>query len=72
MEAEARVATENENEFRVCNGNYVGIVRPDGGHYEFLVSDVRRESPAIHGYGVDFPLAVTAVTQLLNALASEP
>lgn len=65
------MVTRNENEFRVCKGNYVGIVRPDDGHYEFLVSDVRRESPTIHGYGVDFPHAVAAVTQLLNALASE-
>ena len=65
------VVTRDENEFRICKGNYVGIVRPDDGHYEFLVSDVRRESPTIHGYGVDFPHAVTAVTQLLNALASE-
>ena len=64
--------TETENQFRVCKGNYIGIVRPYDGHHEFLVSDLRRESPTIHGYGVDFPHAVAAVTQLLNALAGEP
>lgn len=66
------VATRDENKLRVCKGSYVGIVRPYDGQYEFLVSDVRRESPAMHGYGVDFPRAVAAVTQLLNALAGEP
>ena len=66
------IATRTANEFRVCKGNFVGIVRPCEGQYEFLVCDMRREDPAIHGSGVDFPHAVTAVTELLDALANEP
>ena len=66
------VATGIEDGFRVCKGSFVGIVRPYQGHYEFLVLDTRREEPTIHGNGVDFLQAVTAVTRLLNALAEEP
>jgi hypothetical protein len=36
-----------------------------------LVRDTRRERPTIHGFGVDFPQAVVAVTELLDALTGE-
>jgi hypothetical protein len=62
-------ATGGENEFRVSKGDLVGIVRPRAGRYEFLVLDMRREEPTMHG--VDFPHATAAVTQLLDALAGE-
>lgn len=64
--------SNTEDEIRVCKGNYVGIVRPNDGQYEFLVRDIRREAPTIHGWGVDFAHATAAVTQLFDALMTEP
>jgi len=58
--------------FRICKGNFIGIVQPHDGQYEFLVRDMRRESPTINGSGVDLAHATAAVTQLLKALAHEP
>jgi hypothetical protein len=63
--------SETRHGFRVCKGNFVAIVQPHDGQYEFLVRDVRRESPTINGSGVDLAHATDAVTQLLEALASE-
>jgi hypothetical protein len=62
---------EPEYEFRVCRGNYIGIVRPNENHYEFLVRDTRREGPTIYGSGVDFLNTATAVAQLMDALMGE-
>ena len=59
---------ERESEFRLCKGNYVGIVRHSDNQYEFLVRDIRKECPTIHGGGVDLAHAMVAVTQLLDAL----
>lgn len=56
--------------FRISRGNFVGIVQPQESRYDFLVRDMRREQPTIHGCGVDFSHAVTAVTQLLYALTA--
>jgi hypothetical protein len=61
-----------EDESRVCRGNYVGIIRPNENQYEFLVRDMRKEGPTIHGSGVDFLHASTAVSQLMDALTHEP
>ncbi len=55
--------------FEIHKGQFVGIVEPQGNHYSFLVRDLRRERPTIYGYGVSDQNAITAVTQLLNALA---
>jgi hypothetical protein len=66
------IRSEAEYEFRVCKGNYIGIVRPNETHYEFLVRDTRREGPTIYGSGVDFSRATTAVTELLDGLVREP
>lgn len=60
-----------ENEFKHYKGTFVGIVRPYDEQYEFLVRDMRRECPTIHGVRVDFPKAIVAVTKLLDALQSE-
>jgi hypothetical protein len=56
----------------VCKGNYSAIVRPNENQYEFLVCDMRREEPTIHGSGVDLIHATAAITQLLDALIGEP
>jgi hypothetical protein len=61
-----------DDESRVCKGNYIGIVRPNENQYEFLVRDIRREDPTIHGSGVDFLHASTAVAQLMDALTHDP
>jgi hypothetical protein len=63
--------SENDSEFRICKANYVGIVRPDEFQYEFLVRDLRRESPTIYGSGIDLAHATAAVTQLLDSLIAE-
>ena len=60
--------SEVENEFQLSQGDFVGIVQARENKYEFAVRDMRRECPTIHGYGVDFPHAVTFVRQLLDAL----
>jgi hypothetical protein len=65
------VCHETHHEFRVHKGEFVGLVESCGAQYHFLVRDLRRESPTIHGTGVDFSSAVNAVTQLLNALAGQ-
>lgn len=57
-----------EGEFRVRRGDFVGVVQPHEDKYKFYVRDLRRERPTIHGYRVDFPDAIAAVTQLLNSL----
>jgi hypothetical protein len=61
-----------DDESRVCKGNYIGIVRPNENQYEFLVRDIRGEDPTIHGSGVDFLHASTAVAQLMDALTGQP
>jgi hypothetical protein len=61
-----------EDESRVCKGNYVGIVRPSENQYDFLVRDLRRESPTIFGSRVDFIHASAAVSELMDALTHEP
>jgi hypothetical protein len=66
------IRAEPEDEFRVCKGNYIGVIRPTETQYEFLVSDMRREEPTIHGGGVDIIHATAAVMQLLDALIGEP
>jgi hypothetical protein len=63
---------EPDDEFRVCKGNYIGVIRPTEKQYEFLVRDMLREEPTIHGSGVDLIHATAAVTQLLDALTDEP
>lgn len=60
-----------EHEYRVEKGDFVAVVESYAGRYSFFVRDMRRERPTIHGYGVDFPHAVMAVTQLLDALTGE-
>lgn len=62
----------HKDEFRVCKGDFVGIVRPFGCQYEYFVQDMRRKEPLIHGCGVDFAHATLAITQLLDALMREP
>jgi hypothetical protein len=57
-----------EDDFCVCKGGFVGLVQRHDSQYEFVLRDLRRERPTIYGFGVDFPHAVTAVTQLLDAL----
>jgi len=64
--------SETRNGFRICKGNFIGIVEPHDGQYDFLVRDMRRESPTINGSGVDLVHATAAVKQLLEALAHEP
>jgi len=59
---------EMEDEFRFRKGNYLGIVRHGENQYEFLVRDMRREGPTIHGSGVDLAHATAAVIQLMDAL----
>jgi hypothetical protein len=59
-----------DNEFRVSKGEFVGVVEPHENQYKFFVRDLRRERPTIHGFGVDFPHAVTAVRQLLDSLTN--
>lgn len=59
------------HEYRVEKGDFVAVVQPYDREYSFFVRDLRREGPTIHGYGVDFPHAVIAVTQLLDALTGE-
>lgn len=61
----------DEHEFRIHRGEFVGVVEPHGEHYWFLVRDLRRERPTIHGFGVDFPRAVNEVSHLLDVLATE-
>jgi hypothetical protein len=63
--------SEAHNGFRVCKGNFIGIVQPHDGQYEFIVRDMRRESPTINGSGVDLAHATDAVTQLMEALLRE-
>ncbi len=67
----AKVHTGSDSDFQMCKGNYVGIVRENESQYEFLVRDIRREGPTIHGCGIDFPHAANAMTQILNALTCE-
>jgi hypothetical protein len=62
---------EEEQEYRLEQGDFVAIVQPHASRYSFSVRDLRRERPTIHGFGVDFPHALIAVTQLLNALTTE-
>ncbi len=72
---EARASSKHRgapaHEFRIQRGEFVGEVEPHGDHYWFLVRDLRRERPTIHGFGVDFPRAVNAVSHLLDLLANE-
>ena len=63
--------SETQDGVRVCKGNFVGIVQPHDGQYEFLVRDMRKESPTINGSGVDLAHATDAVTRLLEALVRE-
>ncbi|HVJ05965.1 MAG TPA: hypothetical protein VM578_09860 [Candidatus Saccharimonadales bacterium] len=60
------------DDYEVRKGNYIGIVRESESQYEFLVRDMRREGPTIHGCGMDFRHAASAVRQILNALTSVP
>jgi hypothetical protein len=60
------------DEYRVCKGNFVGIVRPYGSQYEYFLQDMRRDKLLIHGCGVDFAHATIAITELLDALMGEP
>jgi hypothetical protein len=57
-----------DEELCLCKGEFVAVVQPQDNRYGFFVRDLRRERPTIHGYGVDFSAALTAVTQLLDAL----
>lgn len=59
------------DEYHVVRGDFVAVVQPHEDRYSFLVRDTRRERPTIHGFGVDFPQAVVAVTELLDALTGE-
>jgi hypothetical protein len=59
------------DEYRVCKGDFVGIVRPYGSQYEYFLQDMRLEKLLIHGCGVDFAHATAAVTQLLDVLMDE-
>lgn len=69
---DAEIRREKErsasDEYRIERGDFVALVQPHASQYSFFVRDMRRERPTIHGYGVDFPHAVVAVTQLLDAL----
>ncbi len=71
IQQRARTEPVNEHEFRMHKGEFVGVVEPHGEHYWFQVRDLRRERPTIHGFGVDFPRAVNAVSHLLDVLATE-
>jgi hypothetical protein len=64
----AKNCSRPEEEFKVSRGDFVAVVLPHENQYSFFVRDLRRERPTIHGFGVDFPHAVIAVTQLLDAL----
>jgi len=57
-----------KDEYRVRRGDFIAVVQPHAGQCSFYVRDTRREHPTIHGFGVDFPQAVVAVTELLDAL----
>ena len=59
------------DEFKMRRGDFVAEVKANRGHYDFFVRDMRREGPTIQGLGVDYLHAVTAATQLLNALMRE-
>jgi hypothetical protein len=67
----AKVHTGRESDYQMCKGNYVGTVRENESQYEFLVRDMRREGPTIHGCGIDFSHAASMMTQILNALTCE-
>ncbi len=69
--AAARQPRSAEQQFRVAKGDFVGVVEGDENRYKFLVRDRRREHPTIYGCGVDFSEAVTAVTQLMDALTTQ-
>ncbi len=59
-------------EYRKCMGRLEAIVRLQGDRYWFSVRDVTREEFTIHGFGVDFQEAVTAVEQLMELLKEQP
>lgn len=58
----------SEGECRIIRGQFEGVVRPHSDRYWFSVREMTRERPMIHGFGVDFQKAVTAVEQLLDLL----
>ncbi len=60
-----------ENEYRKRMGKLEGIVRQQGDRYWFCVRDITREEFTIHGFGVDFQQAVTAVEQLMELLRED-
>jgi hypothetical protein len=60
-----------DGEYRVVRGDFVATVQPHADTYSFAVRDTRRERPTIHGFGVDFPHAVVAITELLDALTGK-
>lgn len=62
------VLHRSEDECRIYRGQYEGVVRPHGDRYWFSVREMTRERSTIHGFGVDFQKAVTAVEQLLDLL----
>lgn len=72
IDLDTSVQEEIRSEFRVCKGHFVAVARPQDGHYEFLIRDLRREGPTIYGSGVDLTSATAAVTRLLNALIRKP
>jgi hypothetical protein len=67
----ADLRSEMVDEFALRKGDFVAVVQPNGSRYEFFVRDLRREGPTIQGFGVDFSNAVSAVTQLLDALTRD-
>lgn len=60
-----------EDGYCLRRGEFIATVRPHEDRYSFSVRDTRRERPTIHGFGVDFPNALVAVTELLDALTRE-
>jgi hypothetical protein len=66
-----KMHTGMDDEYHVVRGDFVAAVQPHANKYSFSVRDTRRERPTIHGFGVDFPNAVVAVTELLDALTGE-
>ncbi len=59
---------QDDHAYQKRVGRLEGIVRPQGDRYWFSVRDMTREESTIHGFGVDFDEAVTAVEQLMALL----
>ncbi len=70
-EQSPRTVYATEDEYRICIGRFEGVVHPQGDRYCFSVRDTTRERLTIHGFGVDFDKAVTAVEELLDLLAGD-